>query len=122
MKKKVTILLVIVFFVVGFFTIYLSRGINVIVENRGGESIKNLSIDFTGGNHFIGELLPQESNRAGIKPTSESDLKVSFTDSLGNNKTENIDLYIEPGYSGTIYISIDSTNGNVTWYAEINYW
>ena len=41
-----------------------------------------------------------------IEPTGESSLTISFTDSAGNTISKQADIYLEPGYQGTISVTV----------------
>lgn len=85
---------------------HLRPGIKVVVRNTGETALCAVVLHVTGNAHPLGDLAPSASKEATVEPTSESDLEIEFVDDGGHKLRLGVDVYIEPGYRGTIWVSI----------------
>ena len=86
----------------------------VVLRNKGQKALSNVVLTFPGGESKL-SLLPENSDRTLIMNLrGESGLSFSFTDWAGKKHEEYKDIYLEPGYKGSVYITIDSAN-HVIW-------
>jgi len=60
----------------------------------------------TGASCNLGDIAPGATADAMVHPTSESHLEIQFTDGDGQDKRLDAGGYFEPGYRGTINVSI----------------
>ncbi|MBS2010082.1 MAG: hypothetical protein JST01_23740 [Cyanobacteria bacterium SZAS TMP-1] len=96
-------------------TIIWDRYGNVIVlTNKGEKALSDVVVSFAGGDCKL-SVLPAQSNRILIMNLhGESPLSLSFTDAAGAKHGSAEEIYLEPGYKGSVDISIDSAN-KVIW-------
>jgi hypothetical protein len=92
--------------------------VKVTLTNQTNETLHNSSLAYTGGELKLDTLAGQESHVFQIMPTSETDLTLRYFDSSGIEHSKLIDVYIEPGYQGSLVIYINSDN--VQWVSNIN--
>jgi hypothetical protein len=118
--KKIVVLLIILGLVVAGIFLNDPKGVQVTVVNQGQNPITDVRLTFTGGSHDIGDLPPNEPVQFNLEPSGESSVTVSFSDSLGNSQSRLVDVYVEPGYDGTLLIFIDGDIGEVAWEADIH--
>lgn len=97
---------------VGVFMVLSRRGIAVSVANQMDGELRNIAIDYAGGQLLIPRIGHGSSFEATIVPKSESSLDLSFTDSSNRTRSEKIGVYFEPGYAGAIRIVV-LPNGHV---------
>lgn len=83
-----------------------SHGIEVEVSNQSGSDIKDVTLAFTGGSEILPLVRDGSTESMLIEPTGESSLTISFTDSAGNTISKQADIYLEPGYQGTISVTV----------------
>jgi hypothetical protein len=82
------------------------HGINVVIKNTGIEPVESLVLPVTGRSYPLGSIAPGHEKAAIVKPTSESHLEIELADTTGGTARLNAGGYFEPGYGGTITVSI----------------
>jgi len=95
-----------------------SSGVMVDVTNDGSAPVSNLEISFTGGEKTLAKLDPGSNHQFRVKPTGDSGVFLSFVDVLGNSHREEVRVYLEKNYQGTIDVKIDQS-GKIAWKDEI---
>ena len=81
-------------------------GIHVSIQNTGSQPLRSVVLFVTGTSYNLGDIPPGATAHATVHPTGESHLEIEFTDADGQAKRLDAGGYIEPGYRGTIDISI----------------
>lgn len=81
-------------------------GIKVVVQNTGEAPIHSVVLHVTGNSYSLGDLAPGVSSEASVNSTGESDIAIEISDPTGTRQRLNVGVYIEPGYRGTVYVSI----------------
>lgn len=81
-------------------------GIHVTVQNTGSEPLRSVVLHVTGGSYCLGDITPGSIAHATVHTTGESHLEIQFTDTGGQPHRLDAGGYFEPGYRGTIDISI----------------
>jgi hypothetical protein len=89
-----------------FLLFQLRSGIHVTIQNTGQTSIHSVVLHVTGNSYSIGDLAPGGSKEATVNSAGESTLRIEFTDSDGKKQQLDAGVYLEPGYRGTIRVSI----------------
>jgi len=84
-----------------------ASGVMVDVTNDGSMPVSNLEISFTGGEKTLAKLDPGSTHQFRVEPTGESSVVINFVDALGNSHGEDVDVYLEKNYMGTIAVKID---------------
>jgi hypothetical protein len=83
------------------------RGVQVTVTNWGPEPLGDVVVHVTGNSYRLGTLEVGQSQKALVKPSSESAVEVTFTDGAGEQVRLNAGGYFEgKGYEGTIDIEL----------------
>ena len=102
----IAVFAVVVTAIVAFVFWQIRSGIRVTLTNRGSTPLHSVVLHVTGRSYPLGELGVGTSVKATIKPTGESGLKIEFED--GDGKQQQLDAggYFEPGYWGTLRVSI----------------
>jgi hypothetical protein len=121
MRTPVAITFAVIVVLLGLFAVSCrpsSAGIAVTVNNGSGGEITNLQITFTGGTRSSAILKPSELFQTRVNPSGSSHLSVEFIDSNGKQHSNNVDVYFERNYSGSVHITIQP-GGKVTWKDEI---
>lgn len=86
---------------------HLSRpGIQVTIRNAEATPIRAVVVHVTGASYQLGDIASGESAQVVVRSTGESHLEVTFTEADGRTKQLNAGGYCEPGYRGTIRLSI----------------
>jgi len=101
----VTICLLLVVAVVLVWFLFRS-GIQVTLQNTGSHSLRSVVIHVTGASYSLGDIPPGSTAQAIVHPTGESHLEIEFTNLDGQIQRLDAGGYFEPGYRGTIDISI----------------
>jgi hypothetical protein len=91
---------------IGYARLRFRPGIEVLVQNTGGTPIRSVVLHVTGNSYPLGDLTSDASGEAVVNSTNESSLTIEFTDSDGKKQQLDADLYFEPGYRGTIRVSM----------------
>lgn len=94
--------------------IIVNQGVVVSVANTGTAPLAAVEVAYTGGTVRVGTLAPGTTHHARIAPTSESHLDLAFTDATGRRHAQEIGVFFEPGYTGSVAIVVDRAGG-VTW-------
>ena len=125
MFKKMTrgklILLVSLMVVICVVSQFFRKPLIVVVQNNSGEVLTNLFLVYTGGSIEISTLDIHEVQQFRIKPTGETDLRLSYQDYRNNSFDTLIGVYLEPGYSGEIKIVV-GPSGDVHWEEDVRIW
>lgn len=92
--------------VVGLIVKLFRTGIHVTIRNTGSQPLRSVVLFVTGNSYNLDEIPSGGTAHATVHPASGSHLETEFTDPT--DKTERLDAggYFEPGYRGTIEISI----------------
>ena len=91
---------------IGILAFQLRSGIRVTIENTGTTTLESVVLHVTGASYNMGDIVPGASATARVSPTSESHLEIEFTDADGKVQRLDAGGYFEPGYRGTIRVSI----------------
>ena len=91
---------------IGILAFQLRSGIRVTIENTGTTTLESVVLHVTGASYNMGDIVPGASATARVSPTSESHLEIEFTDADGQAQRLDAGGYLEPGYRGTIRVSI----------------
>ena len=73
--------------------------------------MKNVVVDVTGRSYEIGDIAAGATRSCRVNPTSESDVKISYSLAEGTKIRHTVDCYIEPGYR--MSISTEVKNGEL---------
>lgn len=84
----------------------LRSGIAVRVENTGQTAIRSLTLHVTGNSYPLGDLAPGAFKEATVNSTGESGLELELEED-GRKRRLNAGGYFEPGYRGTIWVSVN---------------
>lgn len=90
---------------VGLFARWNSA-VEVTVNNFGNGPLRSLVLHVTGAEVPLGDLAPGTAITARVIPTGESHLEIEFLASDGQPRRLDAGGYFEPGYRGTIEVSI----------------
>lgn len=60
----------------------------------------------TGNSYPLGDIAPGASGKATVESTGESHLEIELIDNDGQSKRLNAGGYFEPGYRGSVEVSI----------------
>ncbi len=82
------------------------RGIYILIHNAGPESLQRVSLYVSGAKYEIGEIENLETRSCRVYPSGESDVEIRFLAKDGSESKHRIDVYLEPGYRGSIEIEI----------------
>jgi hypothetical protein len=85
---------------------HFRAGIHVTIQNTGSQPLRSVVLFVTGTSYNLGDIPPGATAHATVHPTGESHLEIEFTDADGQAKRLDAGGYFEPGYRGTIDISI----------------
>ena len=121
MRRKLILGLVSLMVVVCVVSQFFRKPLIVVVQNNSGEVLTNLSLVYTGGSIEISTLDIHEVQQFRIKPTGETDLRLSYQDYRNNSFDTLVGVYLEPGYSGEIKIVI-GPSGDVHWEEDVRIW
>ena len=91
---------------IGVLAFQLRSGIRVTIDNTGTTTLESVVLHVTGASYNMGDIVPGASATARVSPTSESHLEIEFTDADGQAQRLDAGGYFEPGYRGTIRVSI----------------
>jgi hypothetical protein len=81
-------------------------GVRVIVQSSGSQALRGVVLHVTGASYVLGDIPPVSSCEVTVHPTGESHLEISCTDAAGQTQQLDAGGYFEPGYRGTIRVSI----------------
>lgn len=118
MKKYLYAILGVVLIVVLYFTLF-QKGITVVVNNDSSTEITEIKLKYTGDSIIVPVLSSKSSKKIRINATGESSLVLEFRDpNTKEIRIQDLDVYFEKNYSGTIEISFDA-NGKLSWQNNI---
>ena len=83
-----------------------SAGPSATVVNGSGATLTNVRVQCTGGEATLGTLEPGETRSAIMLARGESSAVLVFTDTAGVVHTQELDVYFENGYKGSLTIRI----------------
>ena len=92
--------------VLGLVLTLFRSGIHVTIQNTGSEPLRAVVLFVTGNSYNLGDIAPGGTAEATVHPTGESNLEIRFTDPDGQARRLDAGGYFEPGYRGTIRVSI----------------
>jgi hypothetical protein len=78
--------------------------VTVVVQNAGSDAMRDVTINFKGGEAHLGTIMPGASSETPVHPSQESDLSLHYRDSLGHIHAKAINVYIERKARGTIQL------------------
>ena len=81
-------------------------GIQVTITNTGNAPIRLVVLHVTGNSYPLDDIVSGSSRKAIVKPTGESHLEIELIDKGGHPQRLNAGGYFEPGYCGSIDVSI----------------
>ena len=84
----------------------MPSGIHVKIRNAGATSIRSVVLHVTGASYKLGDIAPGATAESVVRSTGESGLEIEFTGTDGQTNRLNAGGYFEPGYRGTIRVSI----------------
>ena len=85
-----------------FFSGCNSKVIEVTIENHDTITIDSLELNVTGNKYFLGSSRPGESKSTNVFVSGESHIDINHS----SKQKLFVDVYLEPGYRGNIYIDI----------------
>lgn len=85
----------------------LRSGIHVIIQNTGNQPLRSVMLIVTGNNYNLGDIPPGGTAHARVRTTGESSLEIQFANADGQTTRLDAGFYFEPGYRGTVNISIN---------------
>ena len=102
------------FFPAGLLALYLwfGPGVTVSIRNSGSMDMKDVVADVTGRSYEIGDVSAGTTTSCRVNPTSESDVRISYSLADGTNRRHTLVCYIEPGYRRSIFAEV--RNGELT--------
>jgi len=89
-----------------YFLFIQKPGIRVTVRNAEKQPLRSVTLYVTGNTYSLGEIPPNGIAHATVKCKGESHLEIEFRDTEDNPKRLIAGGYFEPGYRGTIRLSI----------------
>jgi len=104
-----------------YFQLFYHPGIDVTVENTGRMPIRSLVLEVTGNRYALGDIPPSGSAHATVKCTGDSHLEIEFFDLEGRPLRIDAGGFFQPGYRGTIRLSIkdgkiERNEQDIQWY------
>ena len=92
---------------VGVAALVASGGVSVVVQNKGLETISNVTVHVTGNSYLIGSLAPGQAQKIRVTPKGESHVEIEFVDIRHNQHRVVAECYFEKRhYKGTITVNI----------------
>ena len=89
-------------------------GISIYIKNESNATLHDIRLIYTGGSIYIKNMSSDETYKTFINPESESHLELAWKDASGKEHFGQIDIYIEPDYTGEIRIQIDPKHA-ISW-------
>lgn len=100
-------LCVIIVSAAGVAALVASGGVDVVVQNKGLETISDVKVHVTGNSYLIGSLAPGQAQWIRVTPKGESHVEIEFVDTSRNAQRVVADCYFEKRhYKGTITVDI----------------
>ncbi len=90
-----------------YFLLFYHPGIHVTVQNTGSQPMRSVVLFVTGNSYNLGDILPGANAEATVKCTGDSHLEIEFVDDAGETKRLDAGGFFQPGYRGTIRVSIN---------------
>jgi hypothetical protein len=87
-------------------TLRTRSGIQVTITNAGKAPIRSVELFVTGNSYPLGDIAPGASGKATVESTGDSHLEIELIDNDGQSKRLNAGGHFEPGYRGSIEVSI----------------
>lgn len=84
-----------------------TRSVSIVVKNESEVTLNNIKISFTGGSERLGSLAPGKTGSVGIRSKGESGVYLHFVANGTPIKKAVAGSYIEPGFGGSITVTID---------------
>jgi hypothetical protein len=81
-------------------------GIQVTINNNDGQPLRSVVVHVTEASYKLGDIAPGASAQTVVHASGESHLEVEFKDVDGRIRRLDAGGYFEPGYRGTIQITI----------------
>lgn len=106
MKLKILLTIAVFTFLVILVSYKTRPGVIVDIKNEMKIPAKNVELKYSGGKFVIDILNPGTSREFRVKPVSESDLALSYMNIEGKTVIFNVEVYLEPRYSGEIEIML----------------
>ena len=91
-RSAITALILIVMFAIGGAAIAASVGVSVVVQNKGPETINDVTVHVTGNSYDIGALKPGQTRKVRVTAKGESHVEIAFlgsTRGVGNRFQQN---------------------------------
>lgn len=88
----------------------VSWGVMVVVKNSSDATARAVRLSFVGGEEYVADIAPHSQAKTRIMVQGESSLSIRYLDSQNKEQNRDLDLYLEPGYRGTVVVII---NGNI---------
>jgi hypothetical protein len=93
---------------------YHLNGVTVLVNNASAANLSSVEVRFAGGTNPLPRLGAGATFKSKVRPCRESALMLAFVDVDGRAHATEVDVYLEPGYGGSIEITV-GRNAQVTW-------
>lgn len=81
-----------------------SRGTELTIENKGHIPLDSVTVHVTGNEYFLGHIPAGDTRTEKVYVKDESHIELSDS----RNRRLVLDVYLEPGYSGTVCAKITS--------------
>ena len=78
------------------------RGVLVVVSNSGSETMTGVQVALGGKQVKLGNIRAGDSASGRIVPAADSDVAITFTDSVGTSQTVRVDTYVTGGLKGRV--------------------
>ena len=75
--------------------LWLWPGVTVSIHNSGSMEVKDVVVDVTGRSYKVGDVSAGATKSYRVSPTSESEVKISYSIVDGTNGRHTVDCYIE---------------------------
>lgn len=82
------------------------RELRVRVTNSQEEMMRDVTVTVTGATYGLGDIVSEASKSVVVEPTGESSAIVQYKDALDQEVTLDLGAYFEPGYRGTISVTV----------------
>jgi hypothetical protein len=90
----------------GLVVTFSRSGVHVTIKNTGSQPLRSVVLHVPGASHSLGDIPLGATAQATVHATGESHLEIEFTNPDGQPYRLDAGGYFEPGYRGTIDISI----------------
>ena len=82
----------------------------VQIRNSGTAPLLNVRLQFSGGECALSTLPGKTKRTLLLNVIGESGLSLEFEDQAGMKHGDKLDVYLEPGYGGTVQLNVDDHN------------